>query len=326
MPPARSRLALRVAELVGESLVITDLQDGWPTLATLTTPLAGPVPIALYVSTVGVSTRGRDAAERRFQNPGTNRPIVNVPGRELVLVGLWSEDPHVPVPRPLLVNPDAHVRVGRMTRYSVFARVATLAAASATGWAEDVSNTNETVRCFFPELLPVAFDARDEHVAADDVRAVIAAAGLDEEEGPAPAERARRTVAALVRDERFGRSVTSAYSGLCAVCDLDLGLVEGAHIYPASAPGAQDEAWNGLSLCANHHTAFDRHLVHFHPHTRAISFHPNVMEQAQARPAASALIDTRPTLADPQNAADRPKAEMFELRYGWFAGRYEWAS
>lgn len=49
------------------------------------------------------------------------------------------------------------------------------------------------------------------------------------------AARLRRAVSALIRDTRFSGSVLDAYMRRCAMCGLGLNLVQGAHIYPASA-------------------------------------------------------------------------------------------
>ena len=67
----------------------------------------------------------------------------------------------------------------------------------------------------------------------------------------------------LVRDSAFRTVVTQAYSYQCALCRLgaidSLGrrVVDGAHIKPFSQ-FYDDRIENGLSLCKNHHWAFDR--------------------------------------------------------------------
>lgn len=59
------------------------------------------------------------------------------------------------------------------------------------------------------------------------------------------------------RDAKFGPLVKKEYSSSCAICGLQLGLVEGAHIIPARVENGVDEVWNGIALCANHHKLFD---------------------------------------------------------------------
>ena len=95
---------------------------------------------------------------------------------------------------------------------------------------------------------------------------------------------------ALVRDGAFRRIVTSVYDYRCAFCGLQVfngleNIVDGAHIKPFSQ-FYDDRINNGLSLCKNHHWAFDRfwftinddytilinrHLHEDSPHTKPMS-------------------------------------------------------
>ena len=67
----------------------------------------------------------------------------------------------------------------------------------------------------------------------------------------------------VVRKTAFRRIVISVYEHRCAFCGLQIidsfgqGVVDGAHIMPFSK-FRDDRISNGLSLCKNHHWAFDR--------------------------------------------------------------------
>ncbi len=67
----------------------------------------------------------------------------------------------------------------------------------------------------------------------------------------------------VVRNTAFRRIVISVYEHRCAFCGLQIidsfgqGVVDGAHIMPFSK-FRNDRISNGLSLCKNHHWAFDR--------------------------------------------------------------------
>ncbi|BAZ47083.1 hypothetical protein NIES4102_41290 (plasmid) [Chondrocystis sp. NIES-4102] len=66
----------------------------------------------------------------------------------------------------------------------------------------------------------------------------------------------------IVRNGAFRRIVTSIYGYRCAFCGLQVfnnqeNIVDGAHIKPFSQ-FYDDRINNGLSLCKNHHWAFDR--------------------------------------------------------------------
>ena len=67
----------------------------------------------------------------------------------------------------------------------------------------------------------------------------------------------------IVRDAVFRKIVVSVYEYRCALCGLQIlnslgqNIVDGAHIKPFSE-FYDDRINNGLSLCKNHHWAFDR--------------------------------------------------------------------
>ena len=65
------------------------------------------------------------------------------------------------------------------------------------------------------------------------------------------------------RERDFAARVLSAYRQRCAVCGVQLKLVEAAHILPVAADGSTDDTTNGLALCALHHRAFDTNLFSF---------------------------------------------------------------
>ena len=326
-----AELVERVTALVGDDVlrISDDATSRWPALGELIVDGAA-IPVALYLGLVGLTGRGRDEVERRFQNPADGSPILEIPGRDLLLLGLWESDPQVDVDKPLLVSADPMHRVGRTTRFSVFVSLSMLLRGLQAGWSEDETSIGESMRCFLPPLLPLSYSAdRDEAPPdAPAMQAAIEGSGLltaEEPEIPEAADRARQAGSRLVRDSRFSRRVVDAYDGLCAMCGLDVGLVQGAHIYPVSAPGSHDEPWNGLALCGNHHLAFDKHVLGVRTETFEIVFHEEILEQASGSPAVAALIDgTFDRLAQPTERAVRPKPEMFAQRYEFYVDSYEW--
>ena len=68
---------------------------------------------------------------------------------------------------------------------------------------------------------------------------------------------------AVIRDAAFRRNIRSSYNYSCAFCKLRIisgnsqSIVDGSHIKPF-AEFRDDRLNNGLSLCKNHHWAFDR--------------------------------------------------------------------
>ncbi|MGE0884179.1 MAG: HNH endonuclease [Blastocatellales bacterium] len=65
------------------------------------------------------------------------------------------------------------------------------------------------------------------------------------------------------REHDFRRRVLSAYSSTCALCGMQLKLVEAAHIIPVASELSTDETINGIALCSLHHRAYDQNLVSF---------------------------------------------------------------
>lgn len=65
------------------------------------------------------------------------------------------------------------------------------------------------------------------------------------------------------RDPRFKSIVYEAYDYRCAMCGIQLELIQAAHIVPHSHEKGTDEIGNGISLCALHHNAYDRSLIYF---------------------------------------------------------------
>jgi putative restriction endonuclease len=70
-------------------------------------------------------------------------------------------------------------------------------------------------------------------------------------------ERQRLATTRLTRDARFAPLVKEQFEYACALCSIQLEIVEAAHIIPARELDGKDEVWNGLALCPNHHELFD---------------------------------------------------------------------
>jgi putative restriction endonuclease len=80
-----------------------------------------------------------------------------------------------------------------------------------------------------------------------------------------PRRKVARIVESNYRAWDFADRVKTAYSHRCAVCSVQLALTEAAHIVPVAWPGSNDLTSNGLSLCRNHHRAYDANLLSVTP-------------------------------------------------------------
>lgn len=71
------------------------------------------------------------------------------------------------------------------------------------------------------------------------------------------------TIVKKYRATDFRRRVLAAYEHRCAVCGVQLKLIDAAHIIPVAAPSSNDQTNNGVALCKLHHFAYDRNLISF---------------------------------------------------------------
>lgn len=309
----------RIGRLVGPSFRVEDPRRAWPALVSL---LGRPRPyqLALHVGAIGLSHRGRDHLERRMQNPSSRHPEESPPGRVPIICGLTEE-----FGVPVLVAFDAARRLGLETRHSFFASLELLKNAAHTKWSSQTSASGETLYAFAPAMFPSYVDmvVTAMFPSDDAIRVAAAAAEAGEE---SPSERARRAVNVLVREGSFAAKVLAAYGSACALCGITLGIVEGAHIYPVAAPNSADDVANGLALCANHHSAFDRGLIHITAKARRVTLHPMVHQEAMRSQAAASLIgNTKAFLSEPLDPSARAADEYFRSRYQYLAPLYDWA-
>ena len=126
-----------------------------------------------------------------------------------------------------------------------------------------------------------------------------------------------------LRDSDFRKRVLVAYGHSCAMCGIQLRLLDAAHILPVAHDDSTDGTDNGVALCALHHRAYDGEFVTFDARFRTH------IKDAVARlleeeghdggmPAFRQAL--RPNLALPPNRRDHPARRFIdqanELR-GW---------
>jgi len=104
--------------------------------------------------------------------------------------------------------------------------------------------------------------ARRYYAAPADLRVGAVAESAEPQVGlPDLRARATRTILRPIRDHRFSLRVRAAYDHRCAACDVQLDLIEAAHIDPVEDPWSNDDVSNGIALCALHHLAYDTGLI-----------------------------------------------------------------
>lgn len=316
---ARPDLARDIVALIGPAAVLRDAGTGWPSRITIETE-QGLRRVALHVARV--SPHARKPWEWRFQNPATRDPV-RAPGGSLpLLVGLDEIDG-----RPVLVVVDGSSREGRDARFSILFNKRISREAAALGWSEQKSTSGERIFALWPRLLPLLVEVLGAgvEVPARPIVDAAEAAGLLDDNSAEAGARARRTVSSYVRDAKFSRLVRDAYQHRCAMCQVGLGLVVGAHILPVCAPNAPDSVWNGISLCQNHHSAFDAHKLWI-AKDYSIQLSPKIIEEGQANVESTRFLEqTRERLWLPPAANRRPREAMLAGRYQYYQEQYEWA-
>lgn len=119
-----------------------------------------------------------------------------------------------------------------------------------------------------------------------------------------------------LRDSSFQERILTAYRYRCAMCGIQLNLVQAAHIIPVSSEEGTDETCNGIALCALHHYAYDRGLVYINE-DYFVEVNQSRIEQLQAISRVDGLDEfvnaLRTLILLPPSVSDRPKTDYLEL-------------
>jgi len=321
MKESRNEKFSRICNTIGKDTIeIIDSAKGWPGIAT--TSLGGSkVNVALHVSSI--SPMARKPHELRFQNPLKNKNAVPVsaPGSSIpVLLGEADNG--------ILVMVEGASRVNRVKRNSFLFNIKIIEEATKTGWSVYVNNRGVEMYAFHPSLFAVALNivtGTSDVIPPPRIRSIIESIGVNRLNNQGERKRVIQSTNKLVRHYAFPNDVKNAYNYCCAMCGINMGVVVGAHIHPVSAPKSVDRVTNGLALCQNHHTVFDNHKIWIDPSTKKIQFHPDIIEEAKKHKVTQVFIDqTFLVLSPPKEIKLSPLEKMFEKRYAFFNGKYDW--
>lgn len=127
---------------------------------------------------------------------------------------------------------------------------------------------------------------------------------------------ALQTVRKKLRDSSFQNRVLTAYNYRCAMCGLQLDLVQAAHIVPVSHEQGTDYTSNGMALCALHHYAYDRGLV-FVDEEYSIELNQNKLNKLRAISRDEGLEEfteaLRALILLPPAISDRPHRDYLSI-------------
>ena len=280
------------------------------------------IPLKVYIwnLTHGGGT-ARPANEYRIQVTGVESFEAEPDGATLIL-GWWDE-----VQVYAAFDVDKHVGELGFSP-SIQIREQALREAYERGLATHTKHNQEIAVAFRPELLMHYVENRhalhsfgeSEHdaeilnaVAADPYAVAQDAIESVQE----PRRRTVQTTQRVLRDRSFRDRVLNAYGHRCAVCSVQLGLVEAAHIVPAALETSTDATCNGMSFCPSHHKAYDWALITVDDEYRVLvsESRVHVLDASNLTEGLDAFrAGLRPLIVLPPEPAQQPRIE--NLRQG----------
>lgn len=188
-------------------------------------------------------------------------------------------------------------------------------------FASYTRGNNEVVVAFRPEyLVDYALNMTDLHgnvgKSEDSSKALNTLDTITESRIEDIPDQDRREVVATIkrkyRQHDFRNRVLTAYSHRCAMCGVQLRLVEAAHILPVAHETSNDSTPNGVALCTLHHKAFDNNLVSFNEEYE-VELSVKMVKNLTTGNLIEGLPDfrrnLRPALILPADRRDYPKPE-----------------
>lgn len=223
--------------------------------------------VTIFVGNVHFARR-KDPDEYRIQCPGrlpaTLRDLKRQGDRVFVLG--FSADVHA----FSAWDPDRFLKRNQRRRFSIYTRLSDMQEATLRGFSTYTDTNGQNVIMFRPELLGLYVENSTAfHQATTRTLRRIAEVYSNTPLGQplvrpirVNRRRIRVTRTEYSRSPRFRQEVLRAYSHRCAMCEIQLDLVEAAHIVPHAHPKGFDTVSNGLALCALHHRSFDTGLLY----------------------------------------------------------------
>lgn len=133
------------------------------------------------------------------------------------------------------------------------------------GFAVGARGNGEVVAAFRPELIAEYAEhiegIHDGNVAELEALNNLPNIGIKEAELTYGRKKIVTEIVRAYRAHDFSKRVLSAYGNVCAVCGLQLRLVEAAHIVPVTFDESTDSTENGIALCVLHHRAYDKNII-----------------------------------------------------------------
>lgn len=222
-------------------------------------------------------------------------------------------------------DPERFVQRSRVTqRFSLYTRMSHHRRARTDGFSIYLDASGQSVLQFRSEFLALYIGNTDVmHQATTRALQNIVKAHRETRTGIASrklvAVAKKRIVVShsqYARNPQFREAVREAYENRCAVCNVQLELIEAAHIVPHGHPQGLDTVPNGVALCALHHRSLDTGLIYLNSNFN-ILINPVRRKFLVKVHRIGGFSQFRRQLSDrinlPQDPSDYPLSENIEL-------------
>ena len=224
--------------------------------------------VTLFVANVSHTSRS-DPDEYRIQCPGglpEELTVHKATGQAVCILGYSSDSDTFSAWDPNMFV----LRSRRTQRFSLYTRLTNHARASSNGFAIYRDSAGQNVLSFRSEFLGLyVANTGPMHRATEMalhrvVRAYRASrsGAISRNFVTVAKQRINVTHSQYARSPQFRQAVLEAYENCCAMCGLQLELIEAAHLVPHAHPSGLDVVPNGIALCALHHKSMDTGLLY----------------------------------------------------------------
>jgi putative restriction endonuclease len=225
--------------------------------------------IHIFIHNVHESGSGRtNPDECRIQvNKTPNFLAAKSSGKPVLFFGFFADENIFTAWNPFIQTE----RINTKKTISLYSRFSVQKKAAKQGLAIYKDSDSQVIISFKPEYLGLYIDNFTEMHLSDEqtLLALIKKSNTSEETEKDLGDlihinRKKFTVThkRFKRDSAFKERINEVYGGRCAICGIQLELVEAAHIIPHSHEKGTDDIKNGICLCALHHKAFDNGLIY----------------------------------------------------------------
>jgi putative restriction endonuclease len=198
------------------------------------------------------------------QSPNFNHALNS--STNVIVLGYFADKKVFTAWNPYILKP----RINLKKTVSLYSRFSVQEKSSNKGIALYRDNSNQHIITFKPEYLGLYMENVEtihligekellDLIKESDELDVLDKDGYLEFDG----QKLTITHTRYVRDPRFRKKVYDAYGHRCAMCGIQLEIVEAAHIIPHSHEKGTDEVDNGICLCSLHHSAYDKSIIYF---------------------------------------------------------------